>query len=128
MTWTPASGPILTVAHLLQDGDLFEVWRVIRNGRGDLDNFRSAYELRRPPRRVQRDSTPIWMSLSMYGSREKANAVALLFPKIGDEVARIDLVGGQGFAFAETIEPGHLSVWGHPIKLQAAVTDIYPVQ
>jgi len=38
----------------------------------------------------------------------------------------VDLSAGVGFAIAETIERGHFSVWGDPLKLQGAVSEVYP--
>lgn len=127
MAWTPADGEELRVYHLLTGEAI--VYRVVRTEReDDLDNFRSAYQLGSPPpRRVQKQSAPIWMALSALRTLQAAEARALQFPKLGDHVATLDLQAGQGFAVAETIEPGHLSVWGDPFKLRAAVVDLYPV-
>jgi hypothetical protein len=63
------------------------------------------------------------MSVSMLATREAAASRARLFPKLGTHVAELRLSAGNGFVFAETMHPGHISVWGDPFKLDASVTD-----
>jgi hypothetical protein len=92
----------------------------------DVD-FTSAFVLGHPPpRRLQKQSAPVWMALSMLSGLEAARSRAQLFPVLGGHVARVEVSAGEGFAVAETIERGHFSVWGDPPKLRRAVTDVYP--
>jgi hypothetical protein len=38
----------------------------------------------------------------------------------------LELIGGHGFAVAETVQPGHFSIWGEPESLETAVIQVYP--
>jgi len=57
--------------------------------------------------------------MSMLSRLDAARSRARLFPVLGHHVARVELTAGNGFAIAETIERGHFSVWGDPLKLEA---------
>jgi len=127
MAWTPARGrQVLEVVHLLENE--MTVFRVVDTSRRGDDNFRSAYELGAPPpRRIQLVSTPIWMALSTLTTLDMARSRARAFPVLGNKIAEMHLQAGLGFALAETIEEGHVSVWGDPVKLRASVVDVYPL-
>ena len=62
------------------------------------------------------------------GRLDQAISRAAQFPQIGGHVAELALQGGEGFAIASTVEPGHLSLWGAAVKLDGAIVDVYPVE
>jgi hypothetical protein len=70
----------------------------------------------------------IHLGISTYLDEGAAHGTAQKFPKLGDFVAKLVLEAGQGFNFAHTGQPGHLTVWGDPVKLHDAVVDIVPVR
>jgi hypothetical protein len=39
----------------------------------------------------------------------------------------IDLLPENGFCYADTAQPGHVTVWGRPLQLLACVVDILSV-
>jgi len=46
--------------------------------------------------------------------------------RIGDYVARL-VLEGPGFGYEDRDEPdGHMTIWGEPLRLVAAVTDVSP--
>jgi hypothetical protein len=120
----------LIVLELLE-GNAFDVFRIVRTDESDdpvlLNSFRSNYELGGEPRRVERSSTVIHMGISVYTDGDVARETAERFPKLGDFIARLDLQPGHGFNYSPTGHPLHLTMWGDPVKLAAAVADIYPV-
>jgi hypothetical protein len=79
------------------------------------------------PRKVQRTSSVIHMGISVYLDEAAAHQTAQRFDKLGDWVAALDLTDGQGFNYAHTSHPLHLTIWGDPIKLSGALVDITPV-
>ena len=64
------------------------------------------------------------MGISIYLNEGVAHGTAQRFPKLGDFVAQIVLKHGNGFNYAQTGQPLHLTIWGDPIKLSSAVVDI----
>jgi hypothetical protein len=131
VAWTGHPGdPELSVFHLLEGMETADV-RVFRGIKRDepvLEDFQSAFVLGfPPPRRIQRRSAVIWMGLSTYRSREAAESLLRAVPKIGTHVSELVLPYGQGLAVAETVRPGHVTVWGDPLKLANAVVNVYPV-
>ena len=128
MVWK-AQQSELTVTHLLAGDAIVVLYRIVRHPAPLKDDFASAFVLGHPPpRRLQKQSAPVWMALSMLSRLEAARSRARLFPILGRHVARVELSAGEGFAIAETIEKGHFSVWGDPLKLQGAVTEVYPAE
>jgi hypothetical protein len=128
MVWK-TQRPELTVTHLLAGQPSVVLYRIVRRRSPEEADFTSAFVLGHPPpRRVQQQSAPIWMALSMLSGLDAARSRARLFPVLGGHVARVELNAGEGFALAETIERGHFSVWGDPLKLRTAVTDVYPAE
>ena len=126
MVWK-AQHPDLTVTHLLAGHASVVLYRIVRHATPERNDFASAFVSGHlPPRRLQKQSAPMWMALSMLSGLEAALSRARLFPVLGRHIARVDLIAGEGFAIAETIEKGHFSVWGDPLKLQGAVTEVYP--
>jgi hypothetical protein len=67
------------------------------------------------------------MGISIYLNEGAAHGTAQRFPRLGDFVARLVLLSGNGFNYSQTGQPLHLTVWGDPIKLHTAVADIDPV-
>jgi len=128
MVWK-AQQPELTVEHLLRGRSRVVLHRIVQKETPGEQDFVSAFVLGNPPpRRLQKESAPVWMALSMLSHFDAARSRARLFPRLGAHVARVELGSGQGFAIAETIESGHFSVWGDPLKLRNAVTRVYPVR
>lgn len=126
MVWK-AQEPELIVDHLLRGRSSVVLYRIIGSETPRLEDFTSAFVLGHPPpRRLQKESAPVWMALSMLSRVDAARSRARLFPRLGNRVARLELTAGAGFAIAETIEAGHFSVWGDPLKLRNAVTGVYP--
>jgi hypothetical protein len=121
--------PLLQVFHLLDGQDaVVELYRAVKTDDPTLRDFTSAFALGSPPpRRLQKRSAPVWMALSTYQAREQLEDRMKAIPQIGTHVARLELQSGQGFALAETVEAGHVSLWGDPLKLANSVVDVYPV-
>jgi hypothetical protein len=115
----------------LRPGEQFEVFRIVRAAVRDdpvmLNSLRSHFALSEEPRRVERDSTVIQLGVTVYVAAELARGTAQRFPKIGDHIGRIRLEHGHGFNFADTAQPGHLTLWADPFKLLEAITDIEAV-
>jgi hypothetical protein len=106
---------------------LFRVCHVSTSGAVLADSFRSNYERDRPPRGWEARNVLIQMGLSMFVREPQAEGTARRFPKIGDHVARVELHPGFGTAYAPTGPPGHMTIWGRPLELVAAVVDIAPI-
>ncbi|MGI8558861.1 MAG: hypothetical protein ACR2ND_11240 [Solirubrobacteraceae bacterium] len=121
-------GGATLVVYDIDDGTELNLYRVVRGDRAQavefLDSFRSHYELGAPPRRHERRSTIIHMGLSTYRSAPQAVGTARRFPRIGSHVAQLRLVPDEGFNFADTGHPGHVTVWGDPFSLARSVIDI----
>jgi hypothetical protein len=107
------------------------VYRIVRSDiSGDpvlLNSFRSNYELDRPPRNRERASTVIHMGISAYLDEPLARGTAERWSKLGGYIAALHLVPDQGFNFAPTGHPGHLTIWADPVKLHEMTVDIRPV-
>lgn len=121
----------LIVTTVPPDGGL-EAYRIVRAASAWdpelLDSFRSNYEQGKPPRHIEGRLAVVQMGLSMYLEGRQAGRTARRWPLIGTHVAEMQLDPGQGFSYAATGPPGHITVWGRPLQLQAAVVDIYPVE
>lgn len=119
--------PVVSVAEL-RSSERIVAYRIVRSElSGDpalIDSFRSHYELGQEPRKVERRSTVIHMGISTYLNEEVARGIAQRFPRLGGFVAQLVLRSGNGFNYAHTGHPLHLTVWGDPIKLINAVVDI----
>jgi hypothetical protein len=106
-------------------------YRIVRESRHEnpalLDSLRSNYELGAPPRGLEVESALIHLGLSMYLKLAMATATAQRWPRIGRHVAEVHLTPNNGFCYAATAQPGHLTVWGRPLQLLACVADILPV-
>lgn len=129
MVWT-GEAPVLEVLHLFDpDAGPRHVFRILKSDPPTLEDFTSAYVLDRPKARgIQLRSAAVHMSLSVMETLDQANSRALQFPQIGGYIAELALQGGEGFAIASTVEPGHLSLWGSAVKLESSLVDVYPVE
>jgi hypothetical protein len=72
---------------------------------------------------LERRNVLIQMGLSTFVRPAQAEAIAQRFPTVGDQVARLVLRHGFGFAYAHTGARGHVTVWGRPLQLVAAVVE-----
>jgi hypothetical protein len=88
-----------------------------------FDSFRSNYELGSLPRGLEIESTLIHLGLSMYMEPEMATATAQRWPRIGRHIATVHLEPDNGFCYANTAQPGHITVWGRPLQLMACIAD-----
>lgn len=117
----------LTVYELLPDEELV-VYRIVRSDIAEdpvlINSFKSHYEMREPPRKVERTSTVLHMGVSVFSSRDAAFGVAARFPRLGGFVARLSLGYGQGVNYAYTGLTSHLTLWADPVKLHAQIVDI----
>lgn len=123
--------PRLTVLDLWPGQD-FHVFRIVRCDNTDdpvfLNSLRSHYELGEEPRKVERDAAVLHVGISAYLEAGVAKETAKRWSKLGDYVARILLTHGNGFNFAHTGHPLHLTLWGDPVKLCDAVVDISGIE
>jgi hypothetical protein len=92
-----------------------------------VDDFRSHYETGKPPRNVEEGWAVVHMGISCFRTEGAAASTARFWPVIGDHVAAVDLGPGEGFNIAETGSAQHLTIWGDPVKLAAAVEEIRAV-
>jgi hypothetical protein len=92
-----------------------------------LDTFRSNYERDARPRGLEIELALIQFGLSMYLEREMAAATARRWPRLGRHLAEMQLEPGNGFCWAHTAQPGHITVWGRPLQLLSCIADILPV-
>lgn len=125
------TAPATIVVYAPEEDSAFAVWRIVKTDeRGDpafLDSLRSNYDLGRPPRRREEHWSIVHMGISTFSDPRAAAGTARKWPVIGEWVAQIALTHGQGFNVAHTGMPGHLTLWGDPIKLLEAVVDIVAV-
>lgn len=123
------TGPARIVVQEIEPGRALTVYRIVRatDETALLDSFRSHYELGQEPRKVERSSAVIHMGISTYADDGVARGTAQRWERLGDHVAEIRLREGQGFNFARTGHPLHLTVWGDPIRLRDGIVDMRPV-
>lgn len=126
---TPGHRTRSLVVH--QADDAVVAFRIVKGvNRGDpatLDSLRSNYELGARPRGLEIESALIHLGLSMYLSLEMVTASAQRWPQIGRRIAEVHLLPENGFCYADTAQPGHVTVWGRPLQLLACVVDILSV-
>lgn len=121
--------PSITV-YEVTGGLTLTVYRVVRSGNKEdpvlVNSLRSHYELGHEPPGPVRPAA-LSMGLSTYLAIDSARDTATKWPQIGSYVAKLALKEGKGFNWAMTIHPQHITVWGDPVKLAAAVVDIVEV-
>jgi len=80
MIWK-AQRPELTVTHLLAGHVSVVLYRIVRHPSPEESAFASAFVLGHPPpRRLQKQSAPVWMALSMLSGLDAARSRARFFP------------------------------------------------
>ncbi len=110
-TYVPSS-PL--EVHALHLGEELTVFRIVRsrieNDPVLINSFKSHYEMRKPPRKVEHDSAVLHMGISVFTTRATAAGVANRFPILGEYTARLDLQYGHGLNYAATGPNGHLAL------------------
>ena len=102
---------------------------MVKAGSPTEDDFRSNYELGKPPRRYERTWAVMHVGVSVFREPEQAGELARRFPPIGAHVAHLRLEPDRGINLASTGKiPGHYSVWGSPDQLLACVVDTVSVE
>lgn len=95
------------------------------------DSFRSHYEEGLKPRYHQTQHAAIHMAVSFWRDEEMCRVLAKSYPQHGSHIARVHLTSGNGFNYLDPsleMNPRHLTVWGGPGRLAAAVVAIVPVE
>lgn len=114
----------------IPDGQSFQLFRIVRSANKDdpvlVNSLRSHYELDHDPPGPTRPAV-LHMGLSTYLEIGPARETANRFPRIGSYVAELALKAGNGFNWAMTGHPKHITVWGEPVKLAESVVDIVDV-
>lgn len=126
------AGPLrITVLEVPVGRGGINVFRIVRSDNPEdpvlLNSLRSHYELGEEPRKVERTSTLIHMGISAYLQEGVAHGTAQRYPTTGSYVAQLLLRSGNGFNYAQTGHPLHLTLWADPIKLRESVVDIQPI-
>lgn len=102
-----------------------------------LVEFRSDRVAGKSPGRREKEHPELQDGMSTYGSLGAARARWAMIEKaarkrgqpvrIGDYVAEVELLPGQGFFVEDLHRPDeHLTTWGDPAGLASAVARIYP--
>ena len=130
--------PVRLQERQLADGEEFVVYRIVptddRDDPAFVDAFRSHRELGLPPRRHSPEATTprIHEGISVFESKQIASEVELALRArgntLGDFVAEVRLVSGQGFTLARWGSRGHLTIFGDAVTLSQAVTDTLPIE
>jgi hypothetical protein len=125
------SGTTVVSVAELRSFERIVAYRIVRSdAAGDpalVSSFRSHYELGERPRKVERRYAVIHMGISIYLDEASARVTAQRFPRLGRFLAQLALTSGNGFNYARTGHPLHLTLWGDPIKLSNAIVGIDPV-
>jgi hypothetical protein len=124
---TTAGPAHIGVQEIDADLDPLTVFRLVRSTSDPAASFRSNYELGRNARGIETSWAIIHVGISVYLDESVAGATAMRWPKLGRYVAEVRLRAGHGFNVARTGQPLHLTIWGDPVKLSDAITDIRPV-
>lgn len=125
------TGPKRITVGEVEPGQTLTVYRIVRADHPEdpvlVNSLRSNYELGEEPRKVERSSTVIHMGISAYTDESVAHGTAQRWPKLGGFVATMILRSGEGFNYAHTGHPLHLTLWGDPVKLRDAIAGIDPI-
>jgi hypothetical protein len=128
MTWKAEADRHLSLDHLLPGlAASATLYRALRDSQTDIGSFNSNFAKGKRPRGIELRSTPVWMSISMFTSPSALESRMRRFSQLGSFIAEMRLEAGKGFAIAQTGAPGHVSVWGDPAMLDAAVIEVYPL-
>lgn len=128
----------------LAEGQTLEVFRLVHVSEpGDdalVEDMKSNAAKGKPARAREARHPEIHRGVSVYKTYDQAavrrrRIAARLTEQgldepvaIGDYVARLALVG-PGVGYEDRDEPdGHMTIWGKPLRLMAAVTDVYPAE
>jgi hypothetical protein len=114
--WTAEDDEL--VAHR---GDGRLLYRLVDASTTTEDDWRSHYEEGQPPRKAQIASAVIHMSISCADNPDVLRGLAHRWPQLGSFIASFDVMGDLGIWYAETLWPGHYSIWGRPADLQRCV-------
>lgn len=118
--------------HDLATGEVVVAHRIVHTGDlaapGLADDFRPNAARGMPRRGLERTYPVLHEGLSMYEQMEAASATARAFSRLGQFVARVELVAGREITFARWGARTHMTVWGEPEILTGLVTDVRPVR
>lgn len=82
----------------------------------------------RPPRLIESDHPELHAGISAYLTALAASNQAQRWPKLGRFVAEMRVTSATGCEVNCWGENEHLTIWGDPLKLADAVTDILSVE
>ena len=132
------------VRRKLAEGEHLEVFRLVHVSTADDDalaeDMKSNAARGRSPRGRESRHPEIHRGLSVFKkytqAAERRRQIAARLQeqgsdqpvKIGDYVARLTLEG-PGVGYEDRDEPdGHMTIWGDPLRLAGAVTDLSPAE
>lgn len=117
----------MTGGCLIAPATVRPVYRLLRHTTFDVSDFRSAYEIGKPPRRIEKQAHALHMGLSMWQSFEAAASLARKLPILGTRaIAELDLRSVAALQVALTNHAGHWTVWGRPESFESAIQGILP--
>lgn len=118
-----------------------DVFRFVRTASAEdprlLDDFRSDAERGKTPRGRSATVPGLMDGMSAFRSlelaRDRWQDLAQLAARrgqpvaVGDSIASVTLRSGRGFAYEDLGDPGgHMTIWGSPERLVAAVAEVVP--
>jgi len=68
-----------------------------------------------------------WYGFSAFDTLEGARSLARRFPKLGDFIAEIAVIGSAGVQYEQSFGTGHYTVWAAPDTCIQNVVRIYPI-
>ena len=75
--------------------------------------------------RTLEEGRTVWLGIARGLRRRNPGAI----PRIGEYIAEVHLTHGQGFLFEDLNEvDGHMTIWGYPSDLAAAVVEIVCIE
>jgi hypothetical protein len=95
-----------------------EGFRIVRSARPHSRHFWSDSDAGKQP---GRGPTLLYLGLSVFLTPDVARERAQRWPVLGAWIARMDLASERGFWFAHTFSDDHITLWGLPDDLAAAV-------
>ena len=119
----------LTARAVLAETVVFRIVRGVSAQHPEvIEGLHSNYRRGFDPRGIEVANALVHMGLSTYRARHRAVGIATRWPQIGNHIAELRLRPDHGIWFADTGEPGHITVWGRPLQLLDCVADILPVK